>query len=609
MVFNKIKRLLLGQPLSNQMLAHERISKRKALAVLSSDALSSVAYATEEILIPLAAFSIAATNWSLPIALGITFLLTIVILSYRQTIDAYPGGGGAYLVARENLGVQFGLVAGAALLLDYILTVAVSTAAGVENIAAAFPALAMHKELIGVTIIFVIMLLNLRGVQESATIFAIPTYIFIFSFLTLVLVSCWRLYTGEVVPVAPIIHESYPEAPIFLLLYAFSSGCTALTGVEAISNAVPMFRPDQQRNAKITMVWMGVILGGLFLSMTFLCHVYGIVPKEGETAVSLLSRAVFGGSWMYYLLQGATAMILILAANTSYAGFPRLSSLLAKDRYMPRQLASVGDRLVFSNGILGLSLSAMLLIVLFKGDTHHLIPLYAIGVFLSFTLCQAGMVVHHLRLKEPGWRRSLAINAIGMVTTFVVLTVVGMTKFSHGAWMVIIVIPLLVVLFNRIHKHYLAVGKELSLIDETPPGRLTPYKQTVVVPISGIHRGVVEALRYALSLSDDVRAVYVEIDPETTERMQKEWLRWAHEVPFVVLRSPYRSVIQPLLEYIDDIEQAVSSDMITVVIPEFVTAKLRHQVLHNQTAFLIRTALLLRQKKVVTSIRYHLKGT
>lgn len=591
------------------MMAHERISKRKALAVLSSDALSSVAYATEEVLIPLSAFSMAAMNWSIPISLGIAFLLTIVILSYRQTIDAYPGGGGAYLVAQQNLGIQAGLVAGAALLVDYVLTVAVSTAAGVENIAAAFPVLAAHKELIGVAIIFLVMLLNLRGVAESATIFAIPTYIFLLSFVVLIGVSAWRLLTGEVVPAAPLIHETYPEAPLFLLLYAFSSGCTALTGVEAISNAVPMFRPDQQRNAKVTMAWMGFILGTLFLSITFLCHVYGISPKEGQTAVSLLSAAVFGSSWMFYLLQGATAMILILAANTSYAGFPRLSSLLAKDRYLPRQLASVGDRLVFSNGILGLSLAAMFLLVMFKGDTHHLIPLYAIGVFLSFTLCQAGMVLHHNRLREPGWIRSLIINAIGTLTTFVVLVVVGMTKFSHGAWMVIILIPVMVIFFNRIHKHYLAVGKELSLVDVCPPGNLTPYKQTVIVPISGIHRGVVEALRYALSISEDVRAVYVEIDPDTTERMQKEWVRWAHEVPFVVLRSPYRSVIQPLLEYIDDIEQTVHSDMITVVIPEFVTAKWRHQVLHNQTAFLIRTALLLRQKKVVTSIRYHLKGT
>jgi amino acid transporter len=609
MIFGRIKRLLLGQPLSNQMMAHERISKRKALAVLSSDALSSVAYATEEVLIPLSAFSMAAMNWSIPISLGIAFLLTIVILSYRQTIDAYPGGGGAYLVAQQNLGIQAGLVAGAALLVDYVLTVAVSTAAGVENIAAAFPVLAAHKELIGVAIIFLVMLLNLRGVAESATIFAIPTYIFLLSFVVLIGVSAWRLLTGEVVPAAPLIHETYPEAPLFLLLYAFSSGCTALTGVEAISNAVPMFRPDQQRNAKVTMAWMGFILGTLFLSITFLCHVYGISPKEGQTAVSLLSAAVFGSSWMFYLLQGATAMILILAANTSYAGFPRLSSLLAKDRYLPRQLASVGDRLVFSNGILGLSLAAMFLLVMFKGDTHHLIPLYAIGVFLSFTLCQAGMVLHHNRLREPGWIRSLIINAIGTLTTFVVLVVVGMTKFSHGAWMVIILIPVMVIFFNRIHKHYLAVGKELSLVDVCPPGNLTPYKQTVIVPISGIHRGVVEALRYALSISEDVRAVYVEIDPDTTERMQKEWVRWAHEVPFVVLRSPYRSVIQPLLEYIDDIEQTVHSDMITVVIPEFVTAKWRHQVLHNQTAFLIRTALLLRQKKVVTSIRYHLKGT
>jgi hypothetical protein len=354
---------------------------------------------------------------------------------------------------------------------------------------------------------------------------------------------------------------------------------------------------------------MSVILGFLFLSITLLSHVYGVIPKEGETAVSLLARSVFGDGFFYYIVAGSTALILILAANTSYADFPRLSSLLAKDRYLPRQLASVGDRLVFSNGILGLSLSAVLLIILFKGDTHHLIPLYAVGVFLSFTLSQGGMVLHHIREKEPGWIRSCFFNLLGAVTTFVVLVVIASTKFLMGAWMVVLFIPILVFIFTRIHRHYLAVGRELSLVGQMPPQKLDPVKHTVIVPISGIHRGVIDALRYAISISKDVRACYVEIDSATTERMQSEWKKWAHEVPFVVLRSPYRSVIAPLLEYLDDVEQTSNGEMITVIIPEFVTKKWRHQILHNQTALLIRTALLFRRGKVVTSVRYHLRET
>jgi amino acid transporter len=608
-LFTRLKRIILGEPLTNQMAIHERIPKWKALAVLSSDALSSVAYATEEILIPLAAFSALAISWSLPIALAIASLLVIVTISYRQTIDAYPNGGGAYIVAKENIGTYAGLVAGASLLIDYVLTVAVSVASGVENLASAIPFLAAHKELVGAAIIVLIMLFNLRGLRESASVFAIPTYLFIGSFLIMIVVGAWKLATGAVIPVATIVHEQYPALPLFLILRSFSSGCSALTGIEAISNGIPMFRSPGQKNAKTTLVWMSVILGFLFLSITLLSHVYGVIPKEGETAVSLLARSVFGDGFFYYIVAGSTALILILAANTSYADFPRLSSLLAKDRYLPRQLASVGDRLVFSNGILGLSLSAVLLIILFKGDTHHLIPLYAVGVFLSFTLSQGGMVLHHIREKEPGWIRSCFFNLLGAVTTFVVLVVIASTKFLMGAWMVVLFIPILVFIFTRIHRHYLAVGRELSLVGQMPPQKLDPVKHTVIVPISGIHRGVIDALRYAISISKDVRACYVEIDSATTERMQSEWKKWAHEVPFVVLRSPYRSVIAPLLEYLDDVEQTSNGEMITVIIPEFVTKKWRHQILHNQTALLIRTALLFRRGKVVTSVRYHLRET
>ena len=609
MEFARIKRIFLGEPLTNQMAIHERIPKWKALAVLSSDALSSVAYATEEILIPLAGFGAVALGYSLYVAGAIVLLLFIVTASYRQTIDAYPSGGGAYIVAKDNLGTHAGLIAAASLLLDYVLTVSVSVSAGVENIASAFPFLLEHKEVLGAAIIFVIMLLNLRGMSDSASIFAVPTYIFIFSMLTMIAVGAYKFATHQVTPFVPKLGNTLSAVPVFLILRAFASGCTAMTGVEAISNGIAVFRAPSQRNAKITLIWMSVILGFVFMSMTVLCHLYGIVPQEGETAVSLLAHAVFSSSWFYYLIQGATAMILVLAANTSYADFPRLSSLLAKDRFLPRQLASLGDRLVFSNGILGLSVAAISLVVIFRGDTHLLIPLYAIGVFISFTLSQAGMVLHHIREREPGWKTSLLFNLAGAITTFVVLLVLAVTKFAQGAWLVILLIPVLVLFFSRIHNHYLIVGRELSLIGQIPPDHLEPIKHTVIVPISGIHRGVIEALRYAMSISKDVRACYVELDSTATERVQMEWIRWAHEVPFVVLKSPYRSVIQPLLQYIDDVEQTTNGDMITVIIPEFVTSKWRYQVLHNQTAFLIRTALLFKPGKVVTSVRYHLRNT
>lgn len=608
-MFTRIKRVLIGNPLTLQEAVHEHIPKWKALSVLSSDALSSVAYATEEMLLPLAAFSVMAVSWSMPVALAVGVLLIILTISYRQTIEAYPSGGGAYTVAKENLGEMPGLIAGSSLLIDYVLTVAVSVAAGVAAIASAFPVMNEYKLLMAIVSIFILSVLNLRGVRESGTIFAIPTYLFIISIFALIIMGTYRVLMGQTQAVAPIIHEVYPEIPLFLLLRAFSSGCAALTGIEAISNAVPIFKSPATKNAKITMVTMATLLGVLFLGITLLAHVYGVVPQAGQTAVSLLARGVFGDGWMYYALQWSTMLILLLAANTSYTGFPLLASLLAKDRYLPRQLASLGDKLVFSNGIVGLSFAAIFLVWLYDCDTHRLVPLYAIGVFLSFTLSQAGMVVKHWREREDGWIRALSYNAVGAATTFIVLIVIAITKFTHGAWMVILLIPAFVFVFLRIYNHYIEVGKELSLLGKPSPGKLEKMKHTVIIPISGIHRGVVEALRYSISISDDVRAVYVELDPQTTDNVKREWNKWAHEVPFVVLKSPYRSVIQPLLDYISDLEQVTHDEMITVIIPEFVTAKWWHSVLHNQTALLIRTALLFKRGKVVTAVRYHLKNT
>jgi amino acid transporter len=604
----RLKRLLVGEPLSNLHAAEERIPKWKALSTLSSDALSSVTYATDAILIALAAFSANALAWSGPIAIGIVVLLAIITASYRQTIDAYPNGGGAYTVARENLGKYPGLVAGASLLIDYALTVAVSVSAGVENLTSAFPNLHEYTISICFLVIILITIMNLRGIRESATIFSFPTYFFIFSILALIATGLWKSWHGEVQAAAPIVHAMYPAVPMILILRAFASGCAALAGVEAISNGIPIFREPSPQNAKITLVWMAVILGTLFLGITGLAHILQIVPHNNETLISLLGRSVFGDSLFYYFLQGSTAMILFLAANTSYSGFPRLASLLAKDRYLPRQLASQGDRLVFSNGVMGLSIIAGCLIWLFHAETIHLLPLYAVGVFLSFTLSQLGMVVHHKKSRHKGWRGSLLINATGAVVTFIVLMDIAVTKFLHGAWIVVLAIPVFILLFRKIYDHYLDVGRELNLMGTEAPAKFRKVKHTVVIPVSGIHRGVLDAVEYAQSISEDVRACYVDLNTQATERMESEWKRWVPGVPFVVLKSPYRSVVEPLIRYIDDVEQICHDDLVTVVIPEFVTTKWWHRLLHNHTAIFIRAALAFRKGKVVTSVRYHLKG-
>ncbi len=607
MELGTIKRFLIGEPISNENAHHERIPKWKALAVLSSDALSSVAYATEEIIIPLAGFSTAAMAWSMPIALAIGILLIILTVSYRQTIDSYPSGGGAYTVTSENLGTNMGLIAAASLLIDYTLTVSVSVAAGIENIASAFPLLNDHKEVACSLIILVIMVLNLRGIRESANIFTLPTYLFIVALAAMLVFGAIKIFTHPELAVNPVLHEAYPLVPLMLVLRAFSSGCSALTGVEAITNGIPVFREPKQKNAKITMAWMSFILGVLFLGITLLAHRLGIVPKEGETAVSLLSHSIFGETWFYYLIQISVALILFLAANTAYADFPRLSSLLAKDRFLPRQLASIGDRLVFSNGIMGLSFFAIFLVILFKGTTHYLIPLYAIGVFLSFTLSQMGMIIHHIRTRHPGWRKSIVINALGSLTTAIVLLVFVVTKFMDGAWMVIILIPVLVVFFKQIKVHYVSVAEQLSYPPGTKPAPLKKQLHTVIVPVSGIHPGVIATLEYALSTSNDVRPVYVETDPEATKRMQASWTAHVNGIELIILHSPYRSVITPILEYIEKIQQQTKDEMLTVLIPEFVTAKWYHQFLHNQTAFLLRTAIRLKRGRVVASVRYYLK--
>ena len=585
--------------------SHERLSKTVALAVFSSDAMSSVAYATEEILLILVLAGTAAIHLAVPLAIAIAALLLIVAVSYQQTIHAYPSGGGSYIVARANLGPTAGLVAAASLLIDYVLTVAVSVAAGVAALTSAVPLLLAHRIALGVGFIALIAFANLRGVRESGRVFAVPTYLFIATFAVLVGVGLYRALRGDLQPLPAQAAETSTPLTWFLVLRAFSSGCTALTGVEAISNGVPAFKPPESRNASITMGWMAGTLGGLFLGLTVLAWAFRVTPLADETVVSQIARALFGTGLFYYLVQISTMLILVLAANTSFADFPRLSSLLSRDRYAPRQFGKLGDRLVFSNGILILGGLAALLLIIFRGETHALIPLYAVGVFLSFTLSQGGMIRHWLTAGGPGWRWRLAVNGTGAVVTGVVTLVIAVTKFTHGAWMVVLLIPILVMAFRAVHRHYEAVASELSLehlIDE-PPGTTT-----VLVLVGDLHLGVVRALRFAQSLIPNPKAVYVETDPARTLRLEERWTKGGCGVPLVVLASPYRSVLRPLFEYIERIQRQSPHGMITIVIPEFVPRHWWQQILHNQTALLVKGALLFRRGIVVVDVPFHLQS-
>lgn len=610
MLISKLRRILIGSPLASSHQNHELIPKWKALAVLSSDALSSTAYATEEIIIPLAMGGVAmASLWSLPIALAILALMFIITLSYRQTIQAYPNGGGAYIVAKDNLGNGAGLVAAAALLIDYVLTVSVSVSAGVENLVSAFPQLASVQVFTCVWVILLIMVLSLRGIGESSTIFAIPTYLFIFSMFIMIVVGLIQGPTDGVHVVHKVTADNLPTIGIIMLLRAFSSGCTALTGIEAISNGIPLFRHPQSKNANRTLITMVCILGFLFAGITYLVNQFGLEYHEGHTLISTLAATVFGHNIFYYIVQASTALILFLAASTSYADFPRLSSLLAKDRYAPRQLASIGDRLVFSNGIIGLTIAAIMLVIFFGGRTHYLIPLYAVGVFLSFTLSQAGMVIHHFKLREKGWVPSMLMNATGAVTTAVVLVVIASFKFSHGAWMVIVLIPIFVYCFHRIHVHYVMFAREISQSHYDMPTCDKVTDHVVVIPISGLHRGVMNAIRYGKSISHDLRICYVKQDDASCERMLATWNEKFPEIKLHVLDSPYRSISGPILDFIDEVSKEHPTEFITVIFPEFVTARWHHQLLHNQTAWLIKLSLIYKKNVVVTSVKYHLTTT
>ncbi len=605
--YSSLKRLLLGRPIPTDLAHHERLSRVTGLAVLSSDALSSVAYATEEILRVLVAGGLAALTFATPIGALIATLLALVAFSYRQTIYAYPGGGGAYIVSKDNLGDGAALVAAAALLIDYTLTVAVSIAAGVAAITSAFPALHINRVELSLLFLIVLAVGNLRGIRESGRIFAVPTYFFIAMILLLIGAGAWRYVTGSVVAIEPVnpLPVGNTVLGAFALLTAFSNGCTAMTGVEAVSNGVPAFRPPEARNAVRTLIAMAALAITMFVGITMLAHAYGVVPSETETVVSQLARGSFGGRGvLYFGVQLATMLILVLAANTAYSDFPRLASIISRDGYLPRQFANQGDRLAFSNGILALSGFAALLLVVFQGDTHALIPLYMIGVFISFTLSQTGMVVHWRRLRGPGWRASAFVNGLGAVATAIVLVIVTITKALEGAWIILLLIPILVLIFRETRVHYRHVASQLSLRNWRGEAK---QHSTVLVPIGGVHRAVLQAVAYARSLSDDVRAVFVDTDPEATRLVRCDWAKWADGVPLVVLESPYRSLMEPLMDYVDALQRDHPDDYLTVVLPEFIPARWWQHLLHNQRALLIKGALLFRPRVVVTSVPFHLQ--
>ncbi len=619
---------LIGRPLRTADAPHQTIGKLIGLAVFASDALSSTAYATQEILMILAIAGTMAFGYVFPISIAIVILMAIVTLSYEQIIYAYPNGGGAYIVSRDNMGELPAQMAGAALLTDYILTVAVSISSGVAQITSAYPLLFPYRVHLSVSLVLFIMLMNLRGVRESGVAFSIPTYFFVTMMYTTVGVGLIRYLSGSLGTVVdpPPLEVRYVVEQItpFLILHAFSSGTAALTGIEAISNGITAFKEPRSRNAGITLIWMALILGSLFLAISFLAGQIGAIPAETETVISQLARTAFNGRGPLYLMTiTATMVILIMAANTSFAGFPRLCALMALDRFLPRQLAFRGSRLVYSYGIVILALFASLFIVVFNASVTNLIPLYAIGVFLSFTLSQAGMAIRWHKsgqlargqeIKErgstlryePGWQVKMVINGFGAVCTFIVMIVFAVTKFTSGAWIVLILIPSVVFLFKGIYNHYQLLAESLSLEHYGSPPHI--HRHRVILPISGVHRGTLAALRYARELSDDITAIHVSLDPEEAEKVRSKWETWGEGTRLVILDSPYRLLLEPLLEYIEWIaDHRQPNEVITVVVPQFVPRRWYHNLLHTQTAFWLRMALLFKPGIVITDVPYQVK--
>jgi len=611
-MLSKVKSVLIGTPLPTQQLGEKRLNKVRALAAFSPDALSSIAYANQEIYLGLVVAGAAGLRLAWPIGIAIIGILVIVAISYNQTVHAYPSGGGSYIVARANLGTMPGLVAAAALLLDYLLCAAVSLTAGVDAIASAFPALWPYRIGIALLLLGLLMLANLRGLRETGTLMAIPVYLFLFTYIPMLVYGGIRLMIEGPTPLVTVAPPALQPMTLFLLLHTFSTGCTALTGIEAISNGVPAFQPPESKNAGRTLNVMAFLMGILFIGSIGLTQFMGVIAGPQETILSALARNLLGNGPAYILIQVSTLLILAVAANTSFAGFPRLSAILARDGFLPRQFTGLGDRLVFTNGIVFLAIATGILIVIFGGNSHLLIPLFAIGAFLAFTLSQSGMVIHWIRERSQNWSLKAFLNGLGAFATAFTLLVISISKFREGAWITILLIPIIVVSFLRIRTHYEQVSKQLSLRGLPPDLKPLPPLR-LVVPVSGVHRGIVEAMDFAQSISKDITAVFIELEPGSGEKMSKDWNCWWPDVPLVILPSPYRSIVQPLFDYLEeDDHRHNDGTLAAVVLPEFIPARWWQALLHNQTSLLIKTALLYRQRtsgyqRIIIDVPYRLK--
>jgi amino acid transporter len=611
-----LRRLLIGKPLHNRELAHERLPKWKALSIFSSDALSSVAYGPEQIMLTLVAIpGIVAYGYMAPISLSILLLLLIVALSYVQVAKANPEGGGAYAVAKKNLGEMPALVAAGSVFADYVLTAAVSVSAGTAAIISAFPGLAGHEVSLDLVVLFgLLMLVNLRGVRESSNAFVIPTYAFLLGIVALIVTGVWQSITDAafILPPESVARQQLDWAMLFLILRAFANGCSSMTGLEAIADSVPMFKQPEARNATITTYWMAGILGFMLIGITYLVMHYHIMPVADVTAMSQLAERIFGRSPAYFYIQITTMLVLYLAGNTAYNGLPILLSIVAKDGYMPRYLATRGERLTFSNGIILLTVAAAVLIIVFDGDTDHLISLYAIGVFISFTIAQASMVVHWNRQRDKGWRMRAALNGLGAVVTGLVVGIITVTKFIYGAWIVLLFIPAMIFIFKSIRAHYDTMSRQLHLPEESynegaaifPP----KGKHIVIVPVSTPTRVVYESIKYAKMIGDNIIAVHISNDDVMGKKVAEKWNLWDPGIELTVIRSPYRLLMRPLLQFIErKAREKEPEDYITVIIPEFETRRSWHRLLHNQTGWFLRNTLILRENVIVTTVPFHLK--
>lgn len=604
-----LKTLLTGSPVKAAHPPPSELPKWRALAVFSPDGLSSITYANQEIYLALSLLGAAGLAYYLPVALAIIVLLLIVALSYAQTLAAYPAGGGSYSVARANLGPLAGQIAGASILAAYLLTAAVSLTAGVEAIGSALPALWGYKLPLALGLLVAITLVNLRGTQEISWLMVLPVYGFLVAIMTLVVIGWVRLQPAPGMPLSPAAGESV--ATLGPILGAFAAGCTALTGIEAISNGVPTFRQPRIENARTTLLVLGGLMALLFLGTALLVQLAGLEPRPAETILSALARKVLGTGPAYYLVQISTLVILAVAANTSFAGFPRIAAVLAKDGYLPRQLSHLGERMVFSNAILLLAVGTALVMVGFGGDSHRIVPLFGVGVFAAFSLSQAGMVWHWRRHRGQGWKFKAALNALGAVVTTIAILILTIAHFLRGAWLVFVLLAALVGLFNRIHDHYQMVRKFLSL--RGLPPSLKPQTPTrLVIPISGVHRGVVEAVNLGRSISAHITGVYVELDPEATDQVRRDWSTWFPDLPLEVIASPRRNLVGPLLDFLDQEDLKYhDGNLAAVVLPEFVPAKWWHSLLHNQSAWILKAALLYRRRRMgfqrlIIDVPYHL---